>query len=468
MATQADKDINISLYQNLIVGITTAIDVNEGIVKLVGSAQVGKTSLCRTLAVELEKSGHTVLSFLTPPESSETMQKAILSNLSLPSDKNFTRTLTQYLTQQVSSSEKSGSHLVIIFDEAEKISDEVFLSIRLLSNIQDNAQALIRLVICGDYELDEKLSTIEYRSLAQYLSQSFTVPAMNKAELEEFCGVYATLSGTQSIDQARLKKIYKQSRGYPGKALALLNNKEILPSSDNNKTWAKNVFFRIKLGLLALVLLISLPAIYLLFDLGSDEIDTETGTESAIKNTSILVAENMNKVEVLESEIEESSLSVIAPPITALPVIAVPETTLPEKVAPKMAAAVSDAEVPEAVLTELFFNELTSSWLNAWQDQNIEEYFAYYDVKFRPSYFVSQALWRVNRHDRILNADNIRIRFDRFVITKAFDESVTTRFWMRYETGEYGDETLKEVRWKLTDEGWKIDLERNREVIRLK
>src|SRR6187551_501794 len=89
--------LRLSPYREVLQGIITSLQVNEGIIKITGKNGAGKTALCSQLFHELEAAGQPAVFFLKPPASPVALQNDILDNLALDPSGNFTRTLTTYL-----------------------------------------------------------------------------------------------------------------------------------------------------------------------------------------------------------------------------------------------------------------------------------------------------------------------------------------------------------------------------------
>ncbi|MDT8398979.1 MAG: AAA family ATPase [Pseudomonadales bacterium] len=220
MNNQLSEFVDVNPYREIIEGIKNTLALEEGVIKLIGDRATGKTQLCRILAGELATLGHAVLLYAKPPASTEALQAYILKQLGIRAEGNFTRVLSDYLLIR----RKSVSALVMIFDDAEQIDNETFMSIRMLGNIQDDARKLVRIVLCGTRELQHKLETSALRSLAQSLSQGFLLEAMNRKEFSDFCqGFLATRNMSRLIVDAEANaSLHRLSEGRPGKATRLL------------------------------------------------------------------------------------------------------------------------------------------------------------------------------------------------------------------------------------------------------
>ena len=220
MVLTQDSYLRFGPYLDLMTGIHTALKINEGIIKVVAPEGCGKTVFCRELVRDLVNDGQEVIFFESPPESVDYLHKRIQSELDLPRDKDFTRSLTQYLLAKSPPRNK----LTLIYDDAEKISKEIFILIRLLNNVHNDAETLVSQVICGTDKLDKVFDDPDLRSLTQYLNQSFTLPPMTREEMEDFCSGYLQQAGItdKALTSKQLTDIFMAGKGMPGKTMELM------------------------------------------------------------------------------------------------------------------------------------------------------------------------------------------------------------------------------------------------------
>ncbi len=221
MALPPENYFKIGPYLDVFQGIHTALDINEGIIKVVGPDGAGKSSFCLKLVEELQARGQEVIYFEQPPESSDYLYQLIQSALGLDKNKDFNRALTRYL-QETSATHK----LVIIYNDAEKISKDLFILIRLLNNIHDHSATLVSQIIVGTSKLDELFDDPALRSLTQYLNQSFTLPPMSRIDLDDFYTSYKNAHGITGKDMTNkeLTDLFIRSKGLPGKTAKILDN----------------------------------------------------------------------------------------------------------------------------------------------------------------------------------------------------------------------------------------------------
>ena len=134
MAFPQANYLKVGPYLDAFQGIRTALKINEGIIKVVGAEGVGKSALCKQLVSELEAENQDVIYFETPPQSPDDLYQHIQSVLGLDKNKDFNRALTRYLLET-----STNRKLLIIYNDAEQISKDLFILIRLLNNIHDDS-----------------------------------------------------------------------------------------------------------------------------------------------------------------------------------------------------------------------------------------------------------------------------------------------------------------------------------------
>lgn len=128
--------------------------------------------------------------------------------------------MTRYLL------ETSNNHkLVIIYNDAEQITKDLFILIRLLNNIHDDSKTLVSQIITGTDELDRMFDDPVLRSLTQYLNQSFTLSPMSREQLDDFYSAYTKEKKVtdKSMGNKELTELYLLSKGLPGKTNEVLN-----------------------------------------------------------------------------------------------------------------------------------------------------------------------------------------------------------------------------------------------------
>ncbi|MEE4608828.1 MAG: AAA family ATPase [Desulfobacteraceae bacterium] len=108
-------------------------------------------------------------------------------------------------------------NVVVIVDEAQRLSDEMLEEIRLLSNIERPDEKLINIVLVGQNELDQKLAKDANRALRQRITTLYTIGPLARNEVEDFIRFRLKVAGTEEkifTDKA-VRAITAYSKGNP-------------------------------------------------------------------------------------------------------------------------------------------------------------------------------------------------------------------------------------------------------------
>lgn len=95
----------------------------------------------------------------------------------------------------------------------------------------------------------------------------------------------------------------------------------------------------------------------------------------------------------------------------------------------------------------------TDTWLDAWQRQDVDGYFAAYHEDFSPDNTDSKQAWRQNRIRNITRPARIAIDRDAIEVVAETDQTLTIRFTFTYRSDVYADRTTKELVLARAGEG---------------
>ena len=111
----------------------------------------------------------------------------------------------------------SNKNVLLIIDEAQKLSLGSLEEIRLLSNIERQETKLLNVFLVGQEEFNDILIRPECRALRQRITVVHNIKALNETETAQYVKYRLRIVGAQRqifTDKA-LKKIHAFSRGYP-------------------------------------------------------------------------------------------------------------------------------------------------------------------------------------------------------------------------------------------------------------
>lgn len=512
--------LNVSPYLELLEGIPVALQVNEGIIKLTGRDGVGKSALCQALAALLTSRGLHVLYFPTAPATVDILEALIRAKFGLEGGASFTKQLTRHLQEQNGAQRQ----LHVIFDNAQDIDEPVFNSIRMLCNIQDEHQALVKPIICGSVALDRKLTAVNYRSVSQYLSQSFTLAPMTIEQLKNFYWAYWQQQGlqVQPPGPTVVSNLFKESQGFPGPVLARLGHayqrvldrrqgrgadqtlvKPMAATRSPWRTWLAlglgSVLIGVGAGMVYVVDRVNLDAVLAVQQQTATAAAAETpapvpavvavvaepAVEPVAEQAQVVVAESVPEAATeiaSEDELAAEPVSASDPVVEGEAVLEVETVTDLETVSGTEAVSGSQPVADSAPLQDsqaivdsesVVANEaetpdslaaaedLLATWTSTWQAQDIEGYLAHYHADFQPPNAATRQAWEEQRRSSIGRAVDIRISYDRVELVAEDDNSITLHLWLHYSARNYADDTLKELVLLKSDAGLLIRNERN-------
>ena len=139
---------------------------------------------------------------------------------------------------------------------------------------------------------------------------------------------------------------------------------------------------------------------------------------------------------------------------TVVEEIALNETSEPQQTTPGTETE-TIAEASEDPLT------VVDAWLAAWQDKDLEGYFASYHPQFSPRDTSDLESWRNERSTRINRPSDIEINLESLRIINETPQQTTVSVQFTYLTPGYSDRTVKELVLAANNGEWKIQDESN-------
>jgi len=207
------SDKHKEAFAHLLYGIRS----RTGFVMVTGEIGTGKTTICRNLLNQLDED--TELAFIFNPMLSPLeLLKKIASEFGVDTKGANTLELTEELNQYLLEAAAKEKNCVLLIDEAQNLDPQVLEQIRLLSNLETEAEKLLQIVLIGQPELGEKLALHELRQLNQRITARYHLRPLSEKEVMQYVAYRLHVAGgrrTVKFAKSAIRAVYKISGGTP-------------------------------------------------------------------------------------------------------------------------------------------------------------------------------------------------------------------------------------------------------------
>ena len=189
---------------------------------LTGEVGLGKTLICRKVLHDLGQATDVKTAYLfNPPQNFGYLLANVIQDLSgvRPARRstNFHH-LVELLYRMLLVEAEQGKQVVLIVDEAHRLSPEVLEGIRLLTNLETSKRKLLSILLVGQPELQASLARTDLRQLDQRISVRCRLKPLSRAQTAEY--VHHRLSTDQGRPMMEFNGwahwwLYHHSHGIP-------------------------------------------------------------------------------------------------------------------------------------------------------------------------------------------------------------------------------------------------------------
>ncbi|OCH02824.1 ExeA family protein [Aliivibrio fischeri] len=205
-----------------------------GFALLTGEVGTGKTTVSRALFSQLDEKVNLAL-ILNPMFSAQELLEAICDEFeiaysSLASLKQLTDNIVHYLKSE----NEKGYQTIVAIDEAQHLGPDVLEQLRLLTNFETDSDKLLKVLLIGQPELQQKLQQTNLRQLAQRITARYHLLPLTPQEIEHYITHRLNVAGgdTTLFSPPLIKKIAQYSNGIP-RLVNLLCDKALWVSYQN-------------------------------------------------------------------------------------------------------------------------------------------------------------------------------------------------------------------------------------------
>jgi len=189
----------------------------DGFVVITGEIGAGKTTLIETFLRELQ--ADVVVAQINQTQLSPTafLQTVLVQfgfspfNMKKPE---VLATLNQFLTEQ----HAAGRKVLLIIDEAQNLTSRVLEEVRMLSGVETTKEKVLRIILAGQPELNDKLNSPELLQLTQRVRLRFHLTALTREETASYIEHRLEVAGSQGrriFAEDTYPTIFKYTGGTP-------------------------------------------------------------------------------------------------------------------------------------------------------------------------------------------------------------------------------------------------------------
>src|SRR3984885_15402274 len=189
----------------------------DGFVVITGEIGAGKTTLIETFLRELQKDVIVAQINQTQLSATEFLQSVLVQFGFSPfkmKKPEVLATLNQFLIEQYA----NGRKVLLIIDEAQNLNHKVLEEVRMLSGIETTKEKVLRIILAGQPELNEKLDSSELIQLVQRVRLRFHLSALTSAETVSYIDHRLEVAGAEGrriFAEDTYPTIYRYTGGTP-------------------------------------------------------------------------------------------------------------------------------------------------------------------------------------------------------------------------------------------------------------
>ena len=199
---------------HLLYGVTRP----GGFVLITGEIGTGKTTVCRSLFLEIPENTEIAL-IVNPNLNPDDLLASICDELEItyPEYKRSSKTYINKLNERLIQSHAEGRNTILIIDEAQNLSVESLEAIRALTNLETDEQKLLQIILMGQPELRDRLNSPELEQLNQRITARFHLKALSRSEVKEYIDHRLKIGNCNDeiFSHSNIDLIYKLTNGVP-------------------------------------------------------------------------------------------------------------------------------------------------------------------------------------------------------------------------------------------------------------
>ena len=224
-------------HREALAHLVYGLNSEGGCILLTGEVGTGKTTVCRCLLRQVPEDANIAL-VLNPKVTVTELLATICDELHIDYDKAATiKDYVDLINDHLIASHSRGEKTVLIIDEAQNLEKPVLEQLRLLTNLETDQQKLLQIIILGQPELIDILSSEEMRQLAQRITARYHLKPLTRDDVKAYINHRLAIAGqnVQYFPDKVISKLYSYSKGVP-RLINVLCDRALLGTYVQNRT----------------------------------------------------------------------------------------------------------------------------------------------------------------------------------------------------------------------------------------
>ncbi len=189
----------------------------DGFVVITGEIGAGKTTLIETFLKEIDQDvvvAQINQTQISPIEFLQTLLAQFGFSPFRMRKAELLATLNQFLIEQYA----NGRKVLLIVDEAQNLSNKVLEEVRLLSGVETTKEKVLRIILAGQPQLNDKLDSPDLVQLKQRVRLRFHLTALSEPDATEYVRHRLRVAGAgdrEILEPDTFPLIYRYTGGIP-------------------------------------------------------------------------------------------------------------------------------------------------------------------------------------------------------------------------------------------------------------
>jgi general secretion pathway protein A len=216
-------------HKEALARLRYGVEERKGFVVITGEVGTGKTTLLQALLARLKDNIHYAI-IANPGMRVDDFLYFIGDRFGLLVEPFSKAQFLLKFSDFLHKSARQGKYVLLIVDEAHKLSVELLEEIRLLSNLETAEEKLLNIFLVGQPELNQKLTYPSLLPLRQRICASYHLLPLSREDVGEYLKRRLLVAGAKFSNLFKpgaVRAIYKYTRGYP-RAINILADQALL------------------------------------------------------------------------------------------------------------------------------------------------------------------------------------------------------------------------------------------------